>query len=119
MAVEDAAQADKDLASVSEARVLARAARQAQTLLAEFSQEQIDAIVTAVAEAITPHADALARLAVDETGYGVVADKVQKNLFASRQVYEFILPIRTVGVVNRIEDKKIGELAHLNRTKLI
>jgi acetaldehyde dehydrogenase (acetylating) len=111
MAVEDAAQADKDLASVSEARVLARAARQAQTLLAEFSQEQIDAIVTAVAEAITPHADALARLAVDETGYGVVADKVQKNLFASRQVYEFILPIKTVGVVNRIEDKKIVEIA--------
>ena len=111
MAVEDAAQADKDLASVSEARALARAARQAQALLAEFSQEQIDAIVTAMAEAITPHADALARLAVDETGYGVVADKVQKNLFASRQVYEFILPIRTVGVVNRIEDKKIVEIA--------
>ena len=111
MAVEDAAQADKDLASVSEARALARAARQAQALLAEFSQEQIDAIVTAMAEAITPHTDALARLAVDETGYGVVADKVQKNLFASRQVYEFILPIRTVGVVNRIEDKKIVEIA--------
>ena len=111
MAVEDAAQADRDLASVSEARVLARAARRAQTLLAEFSQEQIDAIVTAMAEAITPHAEALARLAVDETGYGVVADKVQKNLFASRRVYEFILPIRTVGVVSRIEDKKIVEIA--------
>lgn len=111
MAVDDAAQADKDLASVSEARVLARAARQAQTLLAELSQEQIDAIVTAMAEAVTPHADALARLAVEETGYGVVADKVQKNLFASCQVYEFIRPIRTVGVVNRIEDRKIVEIA--------
>ena len=47
------------------------------------------------------HAEALARLAVEETGYGVVADKVQKNLFASRQVYEFIRPMKTVGVVNR------------------
>ena len=112
MAVEDAGQqADKDLESVSEARVLARAARQAQTLLAELSQEQIDAIVTAMAEAVTPHAERLARLAVEETGYGVVADKVQKNLFASCQVYEFIRPIRTVGVVNRIEDKKIVEIA--------
>ena len=112
MAVEDAGQqADKDLESVSEARMLARAARQAQTLLAELSQEQIDAIVAAMAEAVTPHAETLARLAVEETGYGVVADKVQKNLFASCQVYEFIRPIRTVGVVNRIEDKKIVEIA--------
>ncbi len=86
-----------------------RARRRPQ--LAELSQEQIDAIVTAMAEAVTPHAEALARLAVEETGYGVVADKVQKNLFASRQVYEFIRPMRTVGVVNRIEEKKIIEIA--------
>jgi acetaldehyde dehydrogenase (acetylating) len=112
MAVDRAApQADKDLASISEARALARAAGQAQTQLAELSQEQIDAIVTAMAQAVTPHAEALARLAVEETGYGVVADKVQKNLFASCQVYEFIRPIRTVGVVNRIEDKKVIEIA--------
>ncbi len=112
MAVESAAAtADKDLASIAEARALARTARRAQAQLAELSQEQIDAIVTAMAQAVTPHAEALARLAVEETGYGVVADKVQKNLFASRQVYEFILPIRTVGVVNRIEEKKIVEIA--------
>ena len=64
-----------------------------------------------MAEAVTPHAEALARLAVEETGYGVVADKVQKNLFGSRQVYDFIRPMRTVGVVNRIEEKKIVEIA--------
>ena len=112
MAVQDApVQSDKDLASIAEARTLARAARQAQSQLAELSQEQIDAIVTAMADAVTPHAEALARLAVEETGYGVVADKVQKNLFSSRRVYEFILPLRTVGVVNRIEEKKIVEIA--------
>jgi len=102
---------DKDLTSIAEARALARAARQAQNRLAEYSQEQIDAIVDAMAEAVTPHAETLARLAVDETGYGVVADKVQKNLFGSRRVYEFIRPIRTVGVVRRVEDKKIVEIA--------
>jgi acetaldehyde dehydrogenase (acetylating) len=107
----DAAPRDSDLASIAEARALARAARQAQPLLAELSQQQIDAIVTAMADAVTPHAEALATLAVEETGYGVVADKVQKNLFASRQVYDFIKPMKTVGVVNRIDDKKIIEIA--------
>jgi acetaldehyde dehydrogenase (acetylating) len=102
---------DRDLASIAEARSLARAARQAQAQLAELSQEQIDALVAAMAEAVTPHAETLARLAVDETGYGVVADKVQKNLFASRRVYEFIRPIRSVGVVNRLQDRKIVEIA--------
>jgi acetaldehyde dehydrogenase (acetylating) len=104
-------QTDKDLASISEARTLARAARQAQAQLAELTQEQIDGIVTAMADAVTPHAEALARLAVEETGYGVVADKVQKNLFSSRMVYDFIRPLRTVGVVNRIEEKKLIEIA--------
>ena len=112
MAVEStAAPSDKDLASIAEARALARAARQAQSQLAELSQEQIDAIVTAMAQAVTPQAETLARLAVEETGYGVVADKIQKNLFGSCQVYEFIRPMRTVGVVNRIEEKKIIEIA--------
>src|SRR5215212_2276726 len=112
MAVQDTAPAtDKDLASVAEARSLARAARQAQPILAEFTQEQIDAIVTAMAEAVTPQAEALARLAVEETGYGVVADKVQKNLFGSKQVFEFIRPMKTVGVINRLEERKIVEIA--------
>ena len=112
MAVQDTAPTtDKDLASVAEARSLARAARQAQPHLAEFTQQQIDAIVTAMAEAVTPQAEVLARLAVEETGYGVVADKVQKNLFGSRQVFDFIRPMRTVGVINRIENRKIIEIA--------
>jgi len=111
MAVQDrASTSNKDLESIAQARSLAAAARQAQSILAELSQEQIDAIVAAMADTVTPHAEALARLAVEETGYGVVADKVQKNLFSSRQVYEFIKPMKTVGVVNRIEDKKVIEI---------
>ena len=112
MAVQETApQTDKDLASIAEARALARAARQAQPLLAELTQDQIDRIVSMMAEAVTAQVEALAQLAVEETGYGVVADKVQKNLFSSRQVYEFIKPMKTVGVVNRIEEKKIVEIA--------
>lgn len=106
-----AAASDKDLASISEARMLARRARQAQLALAEFSQEKIDAIVDAMAAAVTPQAEALARLATEETGYGVVADKIQKNLFSSQKVYQFIRPMRTVGVVRRLEDRKVVEIA--------
>src|SRR5262245_13408983 len=104
-------QTDRDLASIAEARSLARRAKAAAPILAEFSQEQIDAIVDAMAAAVTPHAEALARLAHEETGYGVVEDKVQKNLFASEKVYKFIRPMKTVGVVNRLEDRKVVEIA--------
>src|SRR4030095_2080748 len=99
-------QTDRDLASIAEARTLARRAKQAWLELAEFSQEKIDGIVDAMAAAATAQAERFARLAVEETGYGVVEDKIQKNLFGSEKVYEFIRPMRTVGVINRIEDRK-------------
>jgi acetaldehyde dehydrogenase (acetylating) len=63
-AVSASAQTDKDLASIAEARALARRAKEAQLVLAEFSQPQIDTIVDAMAAAVTPQAEALARLAV-------------------------------------------------------
>ena len=105
------AQTDRDLASIHEARTLARRAKEAAALLAEFSQEQIDAIVDAMAHAATSQAEPLARLAHEETGYGVVADKVQKNLFASDKVHRFIRPMKTVGVIQRLEDRKVIEIA--------
>src|SRR3954454_13795820 len=102
---------DRDLTSISEARTLVRRARDAAPALAEFSQEQIDAIVDAMAAAVTPQAEALARLAHEETGYGVVEDKVQKNLFASEKIYKFIRPMKTVGVIRRLDDRKVIEIA--------
>src|SRR5881396_2327909 len=111
MAELSAAQSDRDLASIAEARALARRAKQAWLELAELTQERIDAIVDAMAAAATSQAEALARMAVEETGYGVVADKVQKNLFASEKVYKFIRPMKTVGVVARHEDTRVVEIA--------
>src|SRR5919198_3491740 len=64
-----------------------------------------------MAAAVTPHAEALAKLAVEETGYGVVADKIRKNLFSSDRVYRFIRPMKTVGVIRRLEDRKVIEIA--------
>src|SRR5204862_3557499 len=106
-----AAQSDRDLASIAEARALARRARQAWLELAELSQERIDAIVDAMAAAATAQAEAFARLAVEETGYGVVEDKIQKNLFSSEKVHAFIRPMKTVGVVARYDDRRVVEIA--------
>src|SRR5579862_6726806 len=102
---------DRDLVSIAEARSLARRAKQAWLELAEFDQARIDAIVDAMAEAATPQAERFARLAVDETGYGVLEDKIQKNLFSSQKVYQFIRPMKTVGVIARYEDRRVVEIA--------
>jgi acetaldehyde dehydrogenase (acetylating) len=102
---------DRDLRSIAEARALAERAKQAWLELAEFSQERIDAVVDAMADAAAAHAQAFARLAVEETGYGVVEDKIQKNLFSARKVYQFIRPMKTVGVVARHEETRVVEIA--------
>ena len=104
-------QTDRDLTSIAEARALAKRAKHAWLELAEFAQNRIDAVVDAMALAATEQAETFARLAVEETGYGVVADKIQKNLFASQKVYNFIRPMKTVGVVARHEDKRVVEIA--------
>ncbi|HVL66401.1 MAG TPA: aldehyde dehydrogenase family protein [Vicinamibacterales bacterium] len=106
-----AAPSDRDLASIAQARSLVRRAKEVAPVLAEFSQQQIDRIVDAMAAAVTPQAEALARLAHEETGYGLVEDKIRKNLFASDKIYNFIKPMKTVGVIRRLEDKKVVEIA--------
>jgi acetaldehyde dehydrogenase (acetylating) len=105
------APADRDQTSIDEARRLAQRAKQSAPTLAEFSQVQIDRIVAAMADAARAQAEAFARLAVEETGFGVVADKIQKNRFASDRVYEFIRPMKTVGVIRRDEERKVVEIA--------
>lgn len=102
---------DRDLTSIREARALARQAKTAQASLAEFSQPDVDAIVDAMAEAAVDEAASLAALAVEETGYGVVDDKIQKNLFAARDIHRFIQPMKTVGVIRRHADRKVLEIA--------
>lgn len=102
---------DRDLASMAEARRLARRARAAQLQLAEFDQAQVDAIVDAMVAAVRPHVESLARAAHQETGFGNVADKVRKNRFAIEQVYESIRHLRTVGAIGRDEARRVVEIA--------
>ena len=51
-----------------------------------------------MADAFAAQAEELARMAVEDTGFGNVADKTEKNRFASQQVLQAIAPMRTVGV---------------------
>jgi acetaldehyde dehydrogenase (acetylating) len=106
-----AAPSPNALASIEEARRLATRAKAVAPVLAELSQSQIDTIVAAMAAAVRPRAEEFAKLAVEETGFGVVADKVQKNLFSADRVYEFIRSMKTVGVVARDDAKRVIEIA--------
>ena len=76
-----------------------------------FSQEQVDRIIDAMAAAATANAEKVAKLAVEETTYGVVADKIQKNLFASQRVYEATRSMKTAGIVREDRERGIVEVA--------
>ena len=102
---------DTDLLSIQQARTLAAAARAAQKTLAEFSQEQVDRIVAAMAEAARNDAERLARLAHEETGFGNTKDKTLKNLFSAVDVHEYIKPLRTVGILREDKARRVVEIA--------
>ena len=106
-----AASTDRDLDSIRDARTCARRAKAAQTRLAELTQDQVDRIVDALASAAAEQAIPFARMAVEETGYGNEADKVRKNLFAAETIYRFIRPMRTVGVIRRLDRERVAEIA--------
>ena len=102
---------DKDLLSIQEARALVRAARKAQENFAQLNQERVDTIVKAVANATAAQAEALAVLAVEETGFGKAQDKKTKNILASEKLYEAIRDMKTIGVLNEDKVKKLVEIA--------
>ena len=102
---------DADLLSVQEARTLLARAREAWDTLGHFPQDKIDRIVAAAAQAASDASMELARLAVEETGYGIVEHKFVKNKFAAVDVYRFIKDMRTVGVIREVPEKKLYEIA--------
>jgi acetaldehyde dehydrogenase (acetylating) len=102
---------DRDLISIQEARELAARAAAAQKKFAEFSQEQVDAIVEACAKAAAENAEPLARAAVEETGFGNVPDKIVKNTLAAVHVPRAIRGMRTVGILREDREQGIVEVA--------
>jgi acetaldehyde dehydrogenase (acetylating) len=102
---------DRDLISIQEARQAVERASEAQKKFAAFSQEQVDAVVESCAAAATEAGEQLARLAVEETGYGNVADKIIKNRLASALVPRAIRGMKTVGIIREDREKGILEIA--------
>ncbi|WP_315118597.1 acetaldehyde dehydrogenase (acetylating) [uncultured Clostridium sp.] len=98
---------DKDLVLVQEVRNLIKKAKEAQRVLAQMSQSQIDKIVKAIADAGFENAERLAKMANEETGFGKWQDKIVKNTFASKIVYNAIKDMKTVGI---LEDDKVNKI---------
>ncbi len=80
--------------------------REAQKKFALYTQEQVDKIFLAAASAANKARIPLAKLAVEETGMGVVEDKVIKNNYASEYIYNAYKDTKTCGVIE--EDKSYG-----------
>lgn len=102
---------DKDLLSIQEARNLAATAKEAQLEFKHFNQEQVDKVVKAMAEAGFKEAERLAKMAHEETGFGKWQDKVIKNQFGTRDVWESIKDLKTVGVIDIQNNGKILKIA--------
>ena len=81
-------------------------ARKAQEIYSTFSQEQVDAIFKASAIAINSRRIPLAKMACEETGMGIVEDKVIKNHFASEYIYNKYKNTKTCGIIS--EDTAMG-----------
>lgn len=80
--------------------------RSAQEEFSHFTQEQVDKIFFAAASAANQHRIDLAKMAVEETGMGLMEDKVIKNHFASEYIYHKYKDVKTCGVIE--ENKSYG-----------
>jgi acetaldehyde dehydrogenase (acetylating) len=100
---------DPDLISLQEVRTKVEQAYSAWTSYRDFSQERVDGIVEAVASAARGQAEWLAKLAVEETGYGNATDKLTKNLLAADLLPKKMRGMRTVGVLRELPDEGLVE----------
>ena len=92
---------DKDLRSRQEVRLLAEEAHRASKVLGTMEQGELDRIVRAIRDCAMDHAEELAALAAEETGFGNPKDKAEKNRFAADRVYEAIKDLKVVGILKQ------------------
>ena len=97
---------DETLDQISGLNTLIEKAKSAQKIYSTFTQEQVDAVFRNAAIRANQARIPLAREAVEETGMGVVEDKVIKNHFASEYIYNRYKDTRTCGVLS--EDSLYG-----------
>ncbi len=102
---------DRDLISIQEARDLSTRAFAAWKQWSTASQEQVDRVCAAMAEAAFNASERLGIMAQEETGFGVAEHKKLKNMFASHNVWESIKDLKTVGVIHHDTQKRIYDIA--------
>ena len=90
---------------------LVRQARTAAAVFTQYTQEEVDCIVKAMTLAGLEQAQPLARLAVEETGLGVMEDKVIKNMTATEFAYNYVRDKRTVGAIREYPERGLVEVA--------
>src|ERR1017187_415243 len=115
-AVQERVQIPLAAESLSEERIayletLVRQARTAASVFTQFTQEDVDRIVKAMALSGLEQAQPLARLAVEETKLGVMEDKVIKNMVATEFAYNYIKDKRTVGIIREFPERNLVEVA--------
>jgi acetaldehyde dehydrogenase (acetylating) len=98
---------DADLAALADVRAKADAGARAAKAIEDADQAWLDEIIRAMSKAGYAAAEELARMAVDETGYGVYEDKVVKNRFNTGFVADWMLERRAVGVLWVDEPRKV------------
>lgn len=96
------------VATIEELNALMARVKKAQAIYAGFTQEQVDAIFRSAALAAANARIPLSRMAVEETGMGVLEDKVVKNHFASEYIYNKYKDEKTCGVLS--EDDNFGTI---------
>lgn len=101
---------DNDLLSIQEARILAEQAKTAKHLLADFSQQRLDAVVDAMCDALKAHIPELARMSLQETGYGRLEDKLAKDYFVCENMRQALVGMKCVGF---IDDNPALGIAHV------
>ena len=96
----------EEIDSVEKLTQMLEKVKKAQTEFAKFSQEQVDKIFQAAAIAANQARIPLAKMAVEETGMGIVEDKVIKNHYAAEYIYNKYKNEKTCGIIE--EDKNYG-----------
>ncbi|MEH7075979.1 acetaldehyde dehydrogenase (acetylating) [Neobacillus drentensis] len=102
---------DYDLRSIQAVRDLARLGKAAAEQMADYTEEQIDQILRNMVKAAKEHAVMLAKMAVEETGFGKVEDKTYKNHLASTILYQSIKDMKTIGIIRHDEATQIMDVA--------
>lgn len=102
---------DRDLRSIQEVRDIVRLGKIAANEISTYTEEQINKIICNMVRVAKEHAVCLAKMAVEETGFGKVEDKTYKNHMASVILYDAIKDMKTIGIINEDEATQTIEIA--------